>query len=356
MSSALRRRSALITVVAVCTLAFGGLASAAAANAAASACAAGLGAALRADIAGTLPSWASVNGREAAPAVTKGTVNADIYLAGRDLAGLNAYAAAVSTPGNALYRHYLSPSQVRAGSARRALRWRAIEAWVRSAGLRVTGVDSQMAGYVSVTGSVAGREPGLRRDLRDFQGSRRTDVPRTRAGGERARLGIASSVLTIGGLDTAPHLVKPMTCLPRAGTTGSPSPAPYYGQKIATNEPPAYGASQPWTNCGYTQAQIRSAYGVTASGMTGKGQTVAVVDAYASPTMPGDANKFATVTGDKPFRPGQYEQTSPALHARPPRRSAARAGWYGEETLDIEAVHGQAPDANVRYVASRQLR
>ena len=32
------------------------------------------------------------------------------------------------------------------------------------------------------------------------------------------------------------------------------------------------------------------AYHVTESGMTGKGQTVAIVDAYASPTMLSDAN------------------------------------------------------------------
>src|SRR5262249_11570390 len=28
-------------------------------------------------------------------------------------------------------------------------------------------------------------------------------------------------------------------------------------------------------------------------------------------------------------------------------------GWYGEETLDVEAVHAVAPGANVTYVASR---
>ena len=29
-----------------------------------------------------------------------------------------------------------------------------------------------------------------------------------------------------------------------------------------------------------------------------------------------------------------------------------RQGWYGEETLDVESVHGMAPDANVRFVAA----
>ena len=50
------------------------------------------------------------------------------------------------------------------------------------------------------------------------------------------------------------------------------------------------------------------AYHVAESGMTGKGQTVAIVDAYASPTMLSDANEYAKVTGDPPFVPGQYTQ------------------------------------------------
>ena len=81
----------------------------------------------------------------------------------------------------------------------------------------------------------------------------------------------------------------------------------YYGQKTATNKPKAYGKHQPWTNCGYTPSQVRGAYGVTRSGMTGKGQTVAIVDAYASPTIRADANQFATVVGDKPFAAGPVQ-------------------------------------------------
>ena len=89
--------------------------------------------------------------------------------------------------------------------------------------------------------------------------------------------------------------------------------------------------------------------------MTGKGQTVAIVDAYASPTMQSDANQFATVTGDKPFRPGQYQQYLPSTFTDTAADECDAAGWYGEETLDVESVHGQAPDANVRFVARRQL-
>src|ERR1039458_344604 len=97
---------------------------------------------------------------------------------------------------------------------------------------------------------------------------------------------IASSVLAISGLDTGKSEIKPADTLPPPGPNYwvAPPCSTYYAQKIATTEPAAYGVHQPWTNCGYTPSQIRGAYGVSASGATGKGQAVAIVDAYASPT------------------------------------------------------------------------
>src|ERR1035441_2587969 len=95
--------------------------------------------------------------RPGTQAVSAGTVSARIYLAGQDEAGLTAYATSVSTPGNALYGHYLTPAQVRARFGPTIGQIDAIQAWVRSAGLKVTGADSQLGGYVSVSGSVQAR-------------------------------------------------------------------------------------------------------------------------------------------------------------------------------------------------------
>ena len=126
----------------------------------------------------------------------------------------------------------------------------------------------------------------------------------------------------------------------------------FYGEQIAYNEPFAYGQPQPWTNCGYTPSQIRGAYHVTESGMTGKGQTVAIVDAYASPTMLSDANEYAKVTGDRPFAPGEYTHYLSSTWEYTSANECDAQGWYGEQTLDVESVHGQAPDANVVYVGA----
>ena len=308
-------------------------------------------AAPRTAIAGTHPAWATAARRAGTQAVSAGTVSARIYLAGQDEAGLTAYATAVSTPGNALYGHYLTPAQVRARFGPTIGQIDAIQAWVRSAGLKVTGADSQLGGYVSVSGSVQAARQAFSVSFGMFTApnGRAYRAPEQAA---TAPGSVAGDILAVSGLDTAPHLAKPALPPPGPNYWVAPPCSTYYGQKIATGEPKAYGKHQPWNNCGYTQRQIRDAYGVAKSGMTGRGQTVAVVDAYASPTMLADANEFAKVTGDRPFRRGQYAQHLLRPFTLAAANECDAPGWYGEESLDVEAVHGQAPGANVRFVGA----
>src|SRR5262249_52267869 len=116
------------------------------------------------------------------------------------------------------------------------------------------------------------------------------------------------------------------------------TPLPAFEGKIRTYSP-----------CGYTPSQFRSAYGVDDAGYTGNGVTVAITDAYAAPTIESDANRYATDHGDAAFASGQVSQSLPAQFGR--GSGCGASGWYGEETLDVEAVHGMAPDANVKYYA-----
>jgi len=307
----------------------------------------------RSAIRDTHPAWASSSARVSAAPVTTGTVNARVYLAGQNAAGLAAYATAVSTPSSADYGHYLSAAQVEAEFGPTSAQIAAVKAWLTGDGLTVTSVNDSVDGYVAVSGSVSAAAKAFSVTFQNFKGpDKRTD--RAPAETASAPASVASAVLTVSGLDTASHQAKPGDTLPPPDPNYwvAPPCSAYYGQKIATSEPSAYGKKQPWTNCGYTPAQVRSAYGVSQSGMTGKGQTVAIVDAYASPTMRSDANEFAKVVGDKPFRPGQYQQYLPSTFTDTAADECDAPGWYGEETLDVEQVHGEAPDANVQYVAA----
>jgi subtilase family serine protease len=334
---------AAVTAAAAATLAVGVMTSTAAAQPRTA----------RAGIAGTHPAWATASARMSSQAVTSGNVTARVYLAGQDPAGLASYATAVSTPGNALYGHYLTPAQVMAQYGPTQAQVSAVSSWLTGAGLNVTTVKDEMGGYVAVQGPVRAAAHAFGVTFGTFRGpDRRAD----RAPEETASApeGVASDVLTVSGLDTATHDMSPADTLPPPGPNYwvAPPCSQYYGQKIAVKEPSAFGTKQPWTNCGYTPRQIRGAYGVSQSGMTGKGVTVAIVDAYASPTMLGDANQYAKVTGDKPFATGQYTQDLASTFTDTAPNKCDAAGWYGEQTLDVESVHGMAPGANVVYVGA----
>jgi subtilase family serine protease len=321
-------------------LALGGLAFAGAATAAPS----------RDAIPGTHPDWA--HGTPVSTIAT-GAVNLRVYLSGQDPAGLAAYATAVSDPQNAAYGAYLTAPQVQARFGATSAQIASVESWLTGAGLSVNRVTTGIGGYVSVSGSLAAASQAFGVKFADY----------TQANGQTARApesaatvptAVAGAVLAVSGLDTGSHMMKPGDTLPPPGPNYwvAPPTSSYYGQNIASGEPTAVGQHWPWTVAGYTPQQIRSAYNVTNSGMTGAGQTVAIVDAYASPTMLDDANEFSRVTGNQQFRPGQYQQylDEPFTQASPEVCDAQ--GWYGEETLDVESVHDMAPDANVHFIAA----
>lgn len=302
-------------------------------------------------IANTHPSWAVAAKRLSSTA--SGTVNAKVYLAPSNEAALAQQAAAVSNPQSSQYRHYLTADEARARYAPSSAEVSAVRSWLSSAGLSVTGISaaSPAGAYIAVRGSVAAASKAFSVSFGTFQGpgGQTARAPESAAS---APSSVAGDVLAVAGLDTAKSAIKPALPPPGPNYWVAPPCSKYFGQKIATNKPKAYGQHWSWTNCGYTPAQVRGAYGVTASGETGAGQTVAIVDAYASPTIKNDANQFATVVGDQPFGPGQFKQYKAGPYTLAGANECDAQGWYGEETLDVESVHGMAPDANVRYVAA----
>jgi subtilase family serine protease len=105
-------------------------------------------------------------------------------------------------------------------------------------------------------------------------------------------------------------------------------------------------------NVGYTPAQIRAAYFVRPllrAGITGKGQSIAIVDSFGSPTIRHDLAVF-----DRTFRlpaPPALLIIHPA--GRIPRfnpNNATMTGWAFETTLDVEWAHVMAPGARIVLV------
>jgi len=105
----------------------------------------------------------------------------------------------------------------------------------------------------------------------------------------------------------------------------------------------------PLAICGYTPDQLRSAYDT--DGDSGRGVTVAILGAYNSPTMPADADRYATDHGDEGFASGQYTQyLMPGTWTL--QDQCGVDSWAAEQTLDVEAVHALAPRASILYVGA----
>jgi subtilase family serine protease len=307
-------------------------------------------------LSGSKPAWATSSAdRGTTPAATQ--VDLRVYLAGQNPAGLAAYSQAVSDPTSSAYRHYLTPAQVQARYGATPAQVAAVKSWLAGAGLKVTAVTEH---YVAVHGTVAQASAAFSTSFHQY--GVHGGTKRAPASPAKVPAGVASAVLGVDGLSDESFTAKP-TNVPAAADgpevqsskggvpylTAPPCSDDYQGQLIANDLPSAYGGKVPWAVCGYTPKQVRGAYGVTTSGLTGKGVTVAVVDAYGLPTMLSDANEYATRHGDKPFKPGQYQEiVTPSLWTE----QSLCGDWSGEEALDVESVHGMAPNANVLYVGA----
>ena len=102
----------------------------------------------------------------------------------------------------------------------------------------------------------------------------------------------------------------------------------------------------------YEPAQIRQAYNlpvVYASGVTGRGATIVIVDSYGSPTIKHDLGVFDQAFG-LPAPPSlRIIQPAGKVPAYNPGNSDM-VGWASETTLDVEYAHTVAPGANLLLV------
>jgi subtilase family serine protease len=316
----------------------------------------------RVTIPGTTPAWATAGNAAGTPSASE-TVTFRVALKLRDAAGAEKLAVAVSTPANSNYGKYLTPAAFNARFAPTDASVAKVKGYLADEGISVVSVADGNK-WVTATGTVAQVNHAFGTVLKTY--SWHGKQLRAPANLVSVPSSVGSEVSTVTGLSQDATLRKPNTRTvkentPTAKAAPSATPPPasqcsdYWGQHQQTL-PAAYGSTSFNTYiCGYTPAQLRSAYGTAASvakGTTGKGVTVAIIDAYASPTMLADANNYAKAVGDKPFKPGQYSE----LVFKPfdlQDECGGEEGWNGEQTLDVEAVHGMAPDANVLYLGAK---
>jgi subtilase family serine protease len=335
----------------------------------------------RSTLKGSKPSWANPsNYAKAADATTK--LGFRVYLGWNNASGAEALARAVSNPRSSSYRHYLTPAQFRQQFAPTATQVAQVQSWLTSQGFSLVYTPKNNH-YVSAQGTVAQAQAAFGTSFGMYKVSGMTlrspsadvSIPSSLAGVVNAVIGLDQSYAFIH-----PNHVVDGKAPPEAGFRNAPPLSTYWAQYLTgvavppyTPPPAAPGysfptgftdvalPSVPWSEKGHTPAQIKGVYGIPLPSVIpgtndGTGQTVAIIDAYASPTILQDANQWSDNRGIPRFGtsgggtftqfvvPGTYNVGAPAF--------GGPQGWYGEETLDVEAVHGMAPNANVVYVGA----
>ncbi len=319
----------------------------------------------RVNYGGSVPNWATpANDSGAAPAAQ--TFEGEIFLPLRDAAGAEALAKAVSSPLSPRYRHGLSPSAWIARFSPTKADFDANIAYLKSQGLTIFAVPANRE-FIVFRGTAAQLGAAFSTTLRSYNVAKHRLVAPAHA--PSVPTALASKVSGIS-LDQSRLLTRPDLATPEGGTTSSePSitrkaaaapvvntPCSHYAGEHTATVPAAYnGQTQyPTYICGYTPSQLRSAYGLDTlnkQGVNGRGQTIAIIDAFASPTILDDANTYATSLGEPTLTSATYRQIVPDKSQFVDQAACTGpSGWQPEQTLDVESSHGIAPGANILYV------
>ncbi|HWC23762.1 MAG TPA: S53 family peptidase [Flexivirga sp.] len=290
----------------------------------------------------------------------------------RDQAGAEAFVRAVSDPTSPQHGKFLSPAQFTERFAASKPDIDKAVAWLRSQGLQ-TGAVPASRSYVQVSGSVAQVNKAfgtrMQRYLRNGHvvsaPARSVTVPSSVSGVVAGVIGLDQSrILHTTNTHTdeptaqrsaAAKTLSALGARPNATSGASDACSSYYGQYHLPNIPNAASplkGVQPGSLCGYTPQQVRAARGMTASN-TGQGMKVGITLWCNDPRIEADTNKWANTLGFQPLRTGQYKVIEPDLGYNPLYcDNQGSGGVNAEQALDVQSIHGAAPDANIIYSAA----
>jgi subtilase family serine protease len=295
-------------------------------------------------------------------------VDFELVLQLRNAKGAQALVKAVSTPGGASYRHYLTASQWESKFSPSLKQVSQARGWLHSEGFKVGAVSKDRI-TISASGTAGQVEQafGTRLENYRFQGhtvrfaTSKMSVPAAMASSVVGAMGINENIATPASATsanaTAAHAsassASPFPPAPAAFIT-SPPCGTYLGQKTH-GVTPAFGHGYPTTVpdevCGYKPGQLRSAYHLGSSD-TGQGVTVAVIDAYGSATITSDLTKYFKMEApSEPFSSANFAQEDAIPFDD--QSLCAASGWLTEQAIDLESVHAMAPGANILYVGAQ---
>ncbi|MHB1912220.1 MAG: S53 family peptidase [Acidimicrobiales bacterium] len=155
-------------------------------------------------------------------------------------------------------------------------------------------------------------------------------------------------------------------CLPAAAGFAScdairlNNPADWQGRHVTSTKKPGSSST---TLSGYGPTDLQSAYGLTsASGLSGGGKTVAIVDAYDDPNVASDLAQYRFTESLPPLCGTPYSDLYAAAATVPTcvgdftrayasgSQPSNNTGWAEEISLDVDMVSAICPNCNILLV------
>jgi len=308
-----------------------------------------------ATLSGSVPSWANA-AHKVGSTDPSTTVDFRVYLPWKGGDAAQAFATAVSTPGNPQYGKFLTPAQFHQRFSPDQSSVAAVSKWLSGQGFKVTGTPDNKK-YVEATGTVAQAASAFKTSFGEYQVQGQTVRGNSSPLVVPADLGVQAVI----GLDESQTLAVDDAAAPPPAVFKNAQPcSAYWGEKTVQNTATPDGTALPSTPsafapCGYAGSQLQGAYGMSSaisSGNDGTGVTIGVIDAYASPTIASDVETYSQLHG-LPSIKGHFSQVvAPGTYNRATNNKQDPGGWAGEETLDVEAVHTMAPGADIVYIGA----
>jgi subtilase family serine protease len=341
---------------------------------------------------------AAVPANETAPTPPAELIEFDVGIELKDLAGAEAFAKEATDPTSRNYRRYLTPQQWESRFSPSVKADREVEASLRSAGIKIAKVAPDRM-TIEAEGTAEQIEAYFETTLAKYEVGEET--VRLASSSLSAPTNVAPLISGVRGVNEIhvkpadltgagrgdhgpwgrpghgwhghgrpPEAEEEEIPQPLGFRVGTPCSA-YYGQELASTLPnfgDGFPNPLPYAVCGYKPAQLQGAYNLTdaiAQGDDGSGVTVAITDAFASPTLYSDAVEYAkrnqgstsslhhASSASQQWRPGQFKEIIHRPFTKIGPEECEAEGWSGEQTLDVEAVHAMAPGAKVLYIGGK---
>ncbi len=166
-----------------------------------------------------------------------------------------------------------------------------------------------------------------------------------------ATAGLIASCAALASMPVARHPAGPAVGRAATGPAVLISPGVRYVTGVHSAPPTTAFCEAHYKIACYQPSQLQHAYnlpGLYRDGITGKGQTIVIIDPFGSPTVARDLRVFDQASGLP--APPSLKIIQPAGRVPPYRPGVIREGWAGETELDVEYAHTVAPGASILLV------